>query len=138
MASKSQVKKEVTLALSEIGKVNPWYDKDFKCWIFSSPLYPVECEGKTAEEVINKFPKYLEIFIEHRMKGKLDPINEQKTVGKGGLRPGAGRPKGTTKPPTKQIRVPLDIADWLKTPGVIIHIQEMLKAYDHRTQLRKY
>jgi hypothetical protein len=135
MASKSEIKKEVSLALSEIGKIIPWFDKEFNTWIYSNPLYPVECEGKTSEEVIKKYPKYLEVFIEHRLKGTLDPINEKMTKGKGGARPGAGRPIGSVKEPTKQIRLPADIADWLKTPGVILHIQEMLKAYEHNKYL---
>lgn len=129
MASKSEVKKEVKLALSEIGDITPWFDKDFNAWIYSNPLYPIECEGKTAKEVIEKYPKYLEVFIEHRMRGKLDAVNEEKTHGKGGARPGAGRPKGSIKEPTKQIRVPLDIAAWLNHPGIVEHIRQMIQAY---------
>src|SRR5262245_33941185 len=125
MASKSEIKNEVKIALSEIGTITPWFDKEFNTWVYSNPLYPVECEGKTPEEVIVKYSKYLEVFIEHRLKGKLDEINEKKTTGKGGARPGAGRPKGTLKEPTTQIRVPLDIAKWLRYPGVVDHIRQM-------------
>lgn len=116
MASKSEIKKELRIALSEIGAIAPWFDKDFNAWIFSNALYPVECEGKSAEEVIEKYPKYLEVFIEHRMNGKLDSLNEKKTKGKGGARPGAGRPKGTTKTPTKQVRLPIEVVNWLRVP----------------------
>lgn len=116
MASKSEIKKELKLALSEVGNISPWFDKDFNAWIFSSSLYPVECEGQSAVEVIEKYPKYLEVFIEHRIKGKLDALNEKKTKGKGGVRVGAGRPKGTTKMPTKQVRLPIEVVDWLKVP----------------------
>ncbi len=129
MATKSEIKKEVKIALSEIGTITPWFDKDFKVWIYSNPLYPIECEGKNAEEVIEKYPKYLEVFIEHRMKEKLDVINEKKTKGKGGARPGAGRPVGSTKETTKQIRVPVDIAAWLNHPGTIDHIRQMIRAF---------
>lgn len=66
------------------------------------------------------------------MKGKIDAINEKKTKGKGGARLGAGRPKGSTKKPTKQIRVPLDIAEWLSHPGTVEHIRQMIKAYRER------
>lgn len=124
----SKIKNEVQIALSEIGTISPWFDKKFNVWIYSNPLYPIECEGESAEDVIKKYPKYLEVFIEHRLKGKLDSLNERKTKGKGGAREGAGRPKGTLKEPTKQIRVPVDIAEWIKTPGMIFHIREMLKA----------
>ena len=130
MASKSDIKKELKLALSEIGAISPWFDKDFNAWIYSNSLYPVECEGQSAEEVIKKYPKYLEIFIEHRMKGKLDAINEKKTKGKGGARQGAGRPKGSAKESTKQIRVPSDIAEWLKYPETIIHLRMLMESYN--------
>ena len=132
MATKSKIKKEVTIALSEIGTVTPWFDKDFNAWIYSNPLYPIECEGQSPEEVAEKYPKYLEVFIEHRIKGTLDATNEKKTKGKGGARPGAGRPQGSIKEPTKQIRVPQDIAVWLNQPGTIEHIRQMIRAYPTR------
>lgn len=133
MATKSEIKKEVKIALSEIGTIAPWFDKDFNAWIYSNPLYPVECEGNSAEEVIKKYPKYLEVFIEHRMREKLDVLNEKKTKGKGGARPGAGRPVGSIKESTKQIRVPLDIAAWLNHPGTIDHIRQMIRAFPVRS-----
>jgi hypothetical protein len=132
MASKSEIKTELKIALSEIGNITPWFEKDFNTWIFSNPLYPVECEGKSPEEVIKKYPKYLEVFIEYRMKGKIDTVNEKKTKGKGGSRPGAGRPKGSLKEPTKQIRVPIDIANFMKEFPQIAYAQ-MRKAM-HRTK----
>jgi hypothetical protein len=114
MAARSEVKKELKSALEEIGMITPWFDEEFNAWIFSSPLYPVECEGPSAEEVIEKYPKYLDVFIEHRMKGKLDAVTENKTKGKGGTRTGAGRPRGSTKEATKQIRIPIDIAEFIQ------------------------
>ena len=132
MATKSQIKKEVEIALSEIGTIIPQFDKNFNAWIYSNPLYPIECEGVSAEEVIERYSKYLEVFIEHRIKGKLDAVNENKTKGKGGARVGSGRPKGSIKEPTKQIRVPLDIADWLNHPGTIEHIRQIIKAFPSR------
>jgi hypothetical protein len=130
MATK-EVKEHVKIALAEIGKIQPWFDKRFNAWVFSSDLYPVECEGKSAKEVIKKFPKYLEVFLEHRLQGNLDQINENKTKGKGGARPNAGRPVGTKKEPTKQIRIPFDLAVWLKQPGVIPNLQNLMQAYKH-------
>jgi hypothetical protein len=102
--------KELKIALTEIGSIKPWFEKEYKTWVFSHPLYPVECEGISSEEVIKKYPKYLAVFIEHRMQGRIDTINEKKTKGKGGYRPGAGRPIGSIKEPTKQVRLPIDIA----------------------------
>lgn len=131
MATKSEIKKEVEIALAEVGLITPWFEQSFNAWIFSHPLYPVECEGKSAQEVIKKYPKYLAIFIEHRMQEKLDFFNEKKTKGKGGARPGAGRPLGSKKEPTKQIRVPLDIAEWLKEPNTIESLRNIMRAYKH-------
>lgn len=128
MAAK-EIKKQLEIALTEIGKIKPWFDKDFNTWIFSHDLYPVECEGKSAEEVIKKYPKYLEVFIEHRLLGKIDKLNEKKTKGKGGARPNAGRPVGSKKEPTTQIRVPSDIAVWLKQPGIIPNLRNLMQAY---------
>jgi len=130
MATK-EIKKQMEIALAEIGKIKPWFDKDFNVWVFSSELYPVECEGKSAEEVIKKYPKYLEVFIEHRMLGKIDEVNEKKSKGRGGARPNAGRPVGSHKEPTTQIRVPCDIAVWLKQPGIINNLRHLMQAYKH-------
>lgn len=129
MATKIELKKELKIALEEVGLIKPWFDEDFGVWLFSHPLYPVECEGNSAEEVVKKYPKYLEVFIEHRMQGKIDDVNERKTKGKGGYRPGAGRPLGSTKEPTKQIRLPTDIVFWMKQhPESITQIRKMMSA----------
>lgn len=130
MATK-EIKKQLELALAEIGKIKPWFDKEFSAWIFSNDLYPVECEGKSAEDVIKKYPKYLEIFIEHRIAGKIDKMDERKTKGRGGARSNAGMPIGTKKEPTTQIRVPSDIAVWLKQPGIISNLRNIMQAYKH-------
>lgn len=124
-----EIKNQMKIALGEIGKIDPWFDKDFGTWIFSHDLYPITCEGSSVEDVVKKYPKYLEVFIEHRMLGKIDEFNEKKTKGKGGARPGAGRPVGSKKEPTTQIRVPCDIAIWLKQPGIIPTLQNLMQAY---------
>jgi len=137
MATKSEVQKEVKLALEEVGQITPHYDKRFKSWLFHHPLYPVECEGQSKEEVIQKYPEYLAVFIEQRLKGNLDEVNERKTKGRGGARKGAGRPVGSTKEPTTQIRVPLDIASWLKRPGMIEHLRFILKPVQPENRLHR-
>ena len=48
------------------------------------------------------------------MNDNLNPLVEKETKGHGGKRIGAGRQVGTIKTPTIQIRVPIDLADWLK------------------------
>ncbi len=130
MATKKEIKEHLNIALDEIGKIKPWFDKDVNCWVFSHKNYPVEYGGDSAEEVVENYPKYLMEFIKHRLDGVLSPINEKETKGKGGFREGAGRPKGSkSAPPTKQIRVPVDIADWLKHPGTITHLRVLMESY---------
>jgi hypothetical protein len=46
------------------------------------------------------------------MQGRLADFVEK---GRGGYRPGAGRPKGTHKEPKSRIYISTDIAEWLKT-----------------------
>lgn len=55
---------DVSKALSEIKPIFPWFDKGFRSWVYSNPLYPIECKGTTAEEVIEKYSKNLASFIE--------------------------------------------------------------------------
>lgn len=130
MAAKKEIDKHLKIALKEIGKIQPWFDKEVACWVFSNKNYPVEYGGESIEEVIENYPLYLKEFIKHRLEGRLSLVNESETQGKGGYREGAGRPKGSKSAlPTKQIRVPLDIAEWLKHPGIIENIRQMIRAY---------
>src|SRR5690348_4186831 len=104
MATKKEIDAHLKIALAEIGEIKPWFDKDVNCWVFSHKNYPVEYGGDSSKEVIKNYPKYLKEFIKHRLEGRLSPINEQETKGRGGYREGAGRPKGSTSaPPTQQI-----------------------------------
>src|SRR3989337_161111 len=127
MATKKEITKHLKIALAEIGEIKPWFDKECNDWTFSHPNYPVEYGGKTTKEVVRNYPKYLEEFIRHRLDEHLADSIEKKTHGRGGMRPRAGRPKGSkTSEPTKQIRVPEDIADWIKSPGMIPNIRQIL------------
>lgn len=132
MATKKEINEHLKIALAEVGKIKPWFDKEVDCWVFSHKNYPVEYGGDSAEEVVENYPKYLFEFIKHRLEGRLSPINEKETKGKGGYREGAGRPKGSkSAPATKQIRVPIDIAEWLKYPETIMHLRVLMESY-HR------
>ena len=132
MATKKEINKHLKLALNEVGNIKPWFDKEVNCWVFSHKNYPVEYGGDSAEEVIKNYPLYLKEFIKHRLEGRLSPINEKETVGRGGFREGAGRPKGSkSAQPTKQIRLPVDIAEWLKQPGIIPNLRSIMQAYRH-------
>lgn len=129
MASKKEINKHLKIALKEIGKIKPWYDKEVGAWVFEHASYPIGCAGDSPDEVIEKYPSHLREFILERLNNNLDPLVEEQTKGHGGTRPGAGRPRGSIKEPTKQIRVPTDIARWLKIPGVIAQMRNVIRAY---------
>jgi hypothetical protein len=114
MATKKEIKEHLAIALEEIGKITPWFERNVNEWIFEHPLYPVGYGGNSPEEVIKNYPRYLEQFIKERLNDNLSPIVEKETRGRGGKRKGAGRPKGTTKPPTSRITLELELANWIK------------------------
>ncbi|NGX62320.1 MAG: hypothetical protein K940chlam9_01817 [Chlamydiae bacterium] len=115
MATKKEVNEHLKVALDEVGKIKPWFDRSVKEWIFSHPLYPVEYAGASKEEVMENYPKYLREFIKHRLNQKVDHFIEKTTKGRGGKRPGAGRPRGTRRTEeTKTIRLKVYIANWIK------------------------
>ncbi len=140
MATKKEIKEHLKIALQEVGDIHPWFDNEFKTWIFSHPSYPVEYSGDSKEEVIKNYPLYLHDFIEERLNDNLSLLTEKKTTGRGGKRAGSGRPKGTIKEPTKRITLPLDVAEWISKPDTIdhlrglglIHVEQIRRPYLHR------
>jgi hypothetical protein len=121
MATAKEIKAHLKIALAEIGKITPWFDKDFDSWIFSHSAYPdVEYAGGSKAEVVKNYPKYLQDFIEERLNDNLASHIEKAVKGHGGKRSGAGRPKGTKKEAKKRVYLPKDIADWAQDhPGAI-------------------
>lgn len=113
-SKEKEIKIELQIALKEIGEIVPWFDKQVDAWVFEHPLYPVTYGGDSPEDVIKNYPKYLKVFIEHRKAGRLADFIEKETKGRGGIRPGAGRPKGTVKETKTRAYIPTDIAEWLK------------------------
>jgi hypothetical protein len=128
---KKEIDKHLKLALKEIGEIKPWFNKEFKTWVFYHNLYPVEYSGDSKEEVIQNYPLYLKEFIKHRLQDSLAPLMEQKTVGHGGKRTGAGRPKKPTEERKVRVYLPRDIATWIKYPGMIQSIRQLVSAYRH-------
>jgi hypothetical protein len=126
MATKKEVNEHLKIALKEIGKIKPWFDEDVDAYVFEHPSYPVEYAGKSEAEVIKGYPEYLREFILHRLNGRLHPLMEKETKGRGGKRRGAGRPKGTKKSPTKVVRLPKDIANWIEKPSSIPRIRQFI------------
>lgn len=82
-ATKKEIKENLKIALEEIGKIEPWFDREYHAWVFESALYPVEYSGDTKEEVIQNYPLYLQDFIEERLKDNLSHVTEKKTKGRG-------------------------------------------------------
>lgn len=124
-----EIQAQIAIALAEIGEILPWYNPEVKAWIFEHPLYPVSYSGKTSAEVIKSYPLYIREFIVQRLQNNLAPFVEKQTKGHGGKRTNAGRPTGSIKETTIQIRVPEDIAKWLKMPGVIPQVRSIMRAY---------
>jgi hypothetical protein len=122
MATTKEIKEQLEIALKEIGKIKPWFDPDVDEWVFSHSIYPVEYGGDSPEEVVENYPKYLREFINQRLKGNLNPLTEKKTKGHGGLREGAGRPKGSVKEEKERISLPKDLAYWFKNDPQAIPI----------------
>lgn len=116
-AAEKETQQELKTALKEVGEITPWYDEDVSAWVFEHEAYPVSYAGDSSEDVIQNYPLYLREFILHRLDGRINALVEKKTKGRGGIRPGAGRPRGTTKEPTKRTSLPTDIVDWLKEPS---------------------
>ncbi len=124
MASKKEIDEHLKIALKEVGKIKPWFDEEVDAWIFSHPAYPVECGGDSLKEVVKNYPLYLREFIKHRLDHTLASFVEKKTKGRGGVRSGSGRPKGSKKTaPKKVVRLDIRAANWAKThENEIIHI----------------
>ena len=131
MATKKELDQHLKIALKEIGEIKPWFDKEIDAYVFEHPSYPVEYAGESEAEVIKKYPKYLREFIRHRLNDRLHPLMEKETKGRGGKRVGAGRPEGTKKSPTKVVRLPKDIANWIEKPSSIPQIRQFIAKGRH-------
>ena len=131
MASRKEIKEHLEIALKEVGKIKPWFDKDVDEWIFNHPNYPVEYGGESPQEVIQNYPKYLQEFIKHRLDNRLSPLTEKKTKGHGGKRKGAGRPKGSAKEAKLRIGLPVDLANWFKNNPAAIELARKTMSRHH-------
>ena len=131
MASRKEVKKHLDVALKEVGKVAPWFDKSVDAWVFEHSAYPVRYAGDSEEEVIKNYPLYLKDFITERLNNNLSPLVEKKTRGRGGKREGSGRPKGTKKEVKTRVSLPRDIAHWVSTPRGISSVRQLIARSKH-------
>lgn len=120
------IDKEFEKALTEIGEIKPWFSEPDGFYVFKHPAYPVvDYFGDTPELTIEGYKRILKEWIEERMDENIPEFVEKMTSGRGGARVGSGRPK---KEPTTQIRVPSDIARWLRSdPKHYEEIRRMMK-----------
>lgn len=93
MATQEEIQQELEIALYEVGKIIPWYEKDVSAWVFEHIAYPVSYAGDSPKKVIQNYPLYLKEFIIHRLNGKINPLMEKKTKGRGGKTIVAGKNK---------------------------------------------
>ncbi|MBA3722832.1 MAG: hypothetical protein H0W88_10600 [Parachlamydiaceae bacterium] len=131
MATKKEIKQHLKIALEEVGGIEPWFDEMVNSWIFEHPSYPVGCDGSSRDEVIKKYPLYLEEFINERLNNNISPSVEVRIKGKGGKREGAGRPVNPNKEAKVRVYLPLDIANLLKEPGVLTYLRGLIHACHH-------
>lgn len=117
------------IALDEVGTILPWWEDDVSAFVFEHAAYPVSCAGETAADVIRDYPLYLQAFLTERLNNNLAPQIEAATLGRGGRRLGAGRPAGRCKEPTKMVRLPVSIANWIKQdPENLRKVQNLMQA----------
>lgn len=124
-----QVLEQLQMALEEIGEIEPWFDAECQEWVFEHPAYPESYSGATPEEVIRGYPLYLGQLIQARLDGSLAPYVEKKITGRAGRRPRVGRSQRVTKPSTRMVRLPVEIAEWLKAdPENVNQVRKLMKA----------
>lgn len=128
---KYSIQNHLDAALAEIGEILPHWSQEDGLYLFQHPAYPRVVYGDTTVEGTTAgYKMALKEFIEERLAGKLSSEAEAATSGHGGRRPGAGRPKGSNrKEPTTTVRVPQEVAAWLKnTPDSIEQIKQLMAA----------
>jgi hypothetical protein len=114
MASKKEIDQHLQIALKEVGKIKPWFDKKVNAWVFGHSAYPVEYAGDSCEDVIKGYPLYLREFIKQRLNNNLAPFIEKKTKGHAGKHMETGKPKATKKEGKKRLYLPTDVANWFQ------------------------
>lgn len=110
--------KEFAKALKEIGEISPWWSEEDGLFLFEHASYPMVMHAdKTEKDTVEGYMRALSGFIEARLAGEVASSVEKITSGRGGARLGAGRPAGTkrgTKKPSGVVRVPEEMAIWLR------------------------
>jgi hypothetical protein len=124
---KPNLETEYQKALKEIGTIEPWWSEEDGFYIFEHAAYPVvDYAADTLEETIQGYQRILKEWIVDRLAGNVADVAERITSGRGGARPGSGRPKGTVKNPTAVVRLPLKVAQWLKDPAHLAQVEKLM------------
>lgn len=108
--------KDFNLALSEVGAVTPWWSDEDQLFVFEHDAYPMVMHGDTTvEATIQGYHRALRHFVQARLAGQIADSVNAVTRGRGGVRAGAGRPKGSSKKPAKvSVRLIPELAQYLK------------------------
>jgi hypothetical protein len=110
-----ELKQHVDIALEEIGLIQPWWSDADQMFMFEHPAYPWVMHADPNPEATKAgYIRALTGWIQDRLANNVADFAETTTTGRGGLRQGAGRPK--LKVPTRTIRLPEPIVNWLKYP----------------------
>jgi len=127
--SQKELEKHLKLALSEIGPIEPWWSDEDGMYVFEHDSYPrVMHADPDIEETKAGYLRAITGFIEDRLNGMISESAERVTKGRGGHRPGSGRPKGTKKPKTKRVTLPLEVADWLEEDDHLSQVKQLMQA----------
>jgi hypothetical protein len=119
---------ELDIALQEMGELTPTWSTDYSEWELRHSLYPnIYVSDHTPEAAIERFKGHLCVFIEYRLKGKIDVTTEAETKGvagkRGGRREGAGRkPSGGRG---VRVSLPPELAAWIKLEGNLEKVKRM-------------
>lgn len=111
----------------DVDPIEPWWSEEDDMYLFEHKAYPsVTYADENKEACAAGYVRALEEFVTARLKEQIPEFVERITSGRGGIRPRSGRPKNPIK--TVNIRIPEDVAQWLKNcPEHIDQVRKLMK-----------
>jgi hypothetical protein len=121
-----ELQEALQIALEEIGPIDPWWSEADQMFVFTEKIYPaVLFQDTNKQKTIDGYVEVLKNWLIDRLNENVSETAEKVTTGHGGRRAGAGRPP---KPPTKAVRIDLDVANWLEgQPEHIAKVRSLMK-----------